>query len=445
MENSIYTACAFCAIGAEKICANEIRKLHEQAAGGDGASYTVLGTGWGRVYFQTGLAGLYRALFALRTADRVLLRLAYYDAPDFDALFDGIKNAELEKVIPKDAGIVISKVRSNRSKLEAETSIQAVSHKAAAERLCAAYGLRRLPEPEPGAGCELRVFLEKDKAEILLDLSGAPLFKRGYRKQGGVAPLRETTAAALLLASGWRRKYPLYDPYCGSGTIAIEAALFACDCAPNLLRPFALDRLLIAGPALKERVRAELLGRIRQDAVFSIWGSDTDGEAITTARSNIQKFFTAAGQAPKCLPVFSVQPADKARTYGAETGFVVTNPPYGKRLGTPEEAEEGYKNMAVLCDNFPGWKLAVICDHAGFESFFGRRAGSCSELTNGIYKTYIYQFDMYKNDKHIKTGAYTDDVKTKAKDAAVNDGAVKPEKSYVKNYADKKPAKQYTW
>ncbi|MDR2491023.1 MAG: class I SAM-dependent RNA methyltransferase, partial [Spirochaetaceae bacterium] len=338
MKNTdkLYTACAFCAVGAEKICSNEIRKLNVQAAPA-APPYTILDTGWGRVHFQTGLAGLYQALFALRTADRIMLRLARYDAPDFDALFDGIKNTELENFIPREAGIVISKVRSNRSKLAAETSIQAVSHKAAAERLCAAYGLRRLPEPAPGASCELRVFLEKDKAELLLDLSGAPLFKRGYRQRGGAAPLRETTAAALLLACGWRRKYPLYDPYCGSGTIAIEAALYACDFAPNLLRPFALDRLLVADNALREQIRAALLGRIRQDAVFSIWGSDTDGEAITTARQNIQQFFAAAGLSPASMPVFYVQPADKAKTYGNEPGFVVTNPPYGRRLGTPEE------------------------------------------------------------------------------------------------------------
>jgi putative N6-adenine-specific DNA methylase len=149
---------------------------------------------------------------ALRTADRILLEAAFFPAEDFDGLFEGTKAAPWEEFIPKGMGLRVVKVRTNRSKLQAVTSIQAVAHKAAAERLCAAYHVERLNEH--GSVAEIRVYVEKDRVSLLLDLSGEPLFKRGYRTEGGAAPLRETTAAAIILLSGWRRKFPLYDPFC---------------------------------------------------------------------------------------------------------------------------------------------------------------------------------------------------------------------------------------
>jgi putative N6-adenine-specific DNA methylase len=299
----------------------------------------------------------------------------------------------------------VAKVRASRSKLRAETSVQAVVHKAAAERLCGAFRIGRLPEGEKTA--ELRVYIEKDQVSLLLDLSGEPLFKRGYRTEGGVAPLRETTAAAILLLSNWRRKFPLHDPFCGSGTIVIEAAMYAWDMAPGLGRRFALEDLPIANRETGEAVRAELAARIDFGRRIRIFGSDADDRALSAARSNLSRACGLAAPAgsdasaapfrdsPPVLRRLSMEEAAAPSDCGdtEPPGFIVTNPPYGKRIGGPEEAEALYGGMAALGRRFPGWKLALITSHPGFESFFGRKADSCREITNGAIPSYLFQYE----------------------------------------------------
>jgi putative N6-adenine-specific DNA methylase len=390
------TAVALCAVGAEKAAAGELRKL----------GLPVENSEFGRVRFHADAAGLYRALMALRTADRVLLETAFFPAGDFDALFEGVRAVSWERYIPPDLGIRVAKVRYNRSRLKSETSIQAVVHKAAAERLCAARRVERLPG---GEAAELRVYVEKDQVSLLLDLSGEPLFKRGYRSEGGTAPLRETTAAAMILLSNWRRKFPLYDPFCGSGTILIEAAMYAWDMAPGLGRSFALEKLLIADRELERAAREELLGKVNFERTIRIAGSDEDGRAVSMARSNAERAWELAqGKTPARGIRQSVRPADDpgrrslpdfrtlrmkdVRAPWDEPGFIITNPPYGKRLGDPALAERTYGDMAELRRHFPGWKLALITDHPGFESFFGGKADSCREITNGAIPSYFFQY-----------------------------------------------------
>ena len=382
------TAVALCAVGAEKIVSNELRKLELK----------VSDSGFGRVRFKTDLEGLYRALIGLRAADRVLLELTFFEAWDFDALFEGVRSQRLEEYIPANMGIKVAKVRTNRSKLAAETSIQAVVHKAAAERLCAKRKINRLPET--GADAELRVYIEKDYASILLDLSGEPLFKRGYRIRGGDAPLRETTAAAVMLHSGWKRKFPLYDPFCGSGTIAIEAAMYAWDIAPGLERHFALEKLLPGDKKTEQKVRGEFAEKIDFSRLVRITGSDREAGVVAAARANMGR--TLGKNAANAAPNFRVLPMDKAEIpaegfsgeiSSGEQGFIITNPPYGRRLGDAESAEKTYAEMGCLARNFPGWKLALITDHPGFESFFGRKADSCREITNGAIRSYLYQYE----------------------------------------------------
>jgi putative N6-adenine-specific DNA methylase len=340
---------------------------------------------------------------ALRTVDRVLLETAFFPAADFDALFEGARSVPWEDYIPRGMGLTVAKVRSSRSALKAETSIQAVVHKAAAGRLCGAYGLRRLPDAEKTAN--LRVYLDKDRVSLLLDLSGEPLFKRGYRLEGGTAPLRETTAAALIQLALWRRKFPLYDPLCGSGTILAEADLYAWDAAPGLGRRFALEDLLIADRALEQSIRAELAAQVNFERVIRIFGSDRDPKAVSLAAANLRRArdlalgrlgaegLQPADSGPR-LPELRSLPLEEARApAGAEDpGFIITNPPYGKRLGEPGEAEACYAAMAALKRGFPGWKLAVISDHPGFESFFGYPADSCREITNGVIQSYFFQY-----------------------------------------------------
>jgi putative N6-adenine-specific DNA methylase len=289
----------------------------------------------------------------------------------------------------------------------AETSVQGVVHKAAAERLCEKRGLRRLPDEGPQP--ELRVFIEKDQVSLLLDLSGEPLFRRGYRLDGGIAPLRETTAAALLLLSGWRRKFPLWDPFCGSGTIVIEAALYAWDLAPGLGRGFALSELPLGDRELERRVREEFRGKIDLSRRIRIAGSDAGGAALRGAKANLERAYFLSRPSPgeppgrglgrmPGLPEFlalSLEDARPPRNFAGEgeEGFIITNPPYGRRLGDPAGAEELYRDMGKLGRNFPRWKLGVITDHPGFESFFGKPADSCREITNGAVLSYFFQYN----------------------------------------------------
>ena len=381
----IYTAVALCAPGAEKTVSNELKKM----------GFSIEEGGYGRIRFKTKLSGLYRCLMGLRAADRLLLEVASYEALDFDALFEGVLNQSWEEYIPPNMGLRVAKVRTNRSMLEAETSIQAIVHKAAAQRLCTKRGINRLPENTDEA--ELRVYIEKNRVSVLLDLCGEPLFKRGYRTAGGQAPLRESTAAAILLLSGWRRKFPLYDPFCGSGTIVIEAALYAWDIAPGLGRRFALEKLLLANSKEEQGIKEEILAKVDFSRLVRISGSDSDATVVSSARSNFNRVMSAfKTMGLQALPSFNVIPMEKAKPIGEsveDKGFIITNPPYGRRLGDAEAAEKTYAEMGKLAQNFPGWKLALITDHPGFESFFGKKADSCREISNGAIQSYLFQFE----------------------------------------------------
>jgi len=381
-------AIALCAVGTEKVVSNELKKL----------DLAVVESGFGRVRFRADMEGLYRSLMGLRAADRVLLETCQFHAVDFDALFNEVLAVPWERLVPAHLGIKVAKVRSNRSRLRAETSIQAMVHKAMAQRLCRAYSLARLPETDTAA--EVRVYVEKDTVSLLLDLSGPPLFKRGYRIKGGIAPLRETTAAALLLLSNWRRKYPLYDPFCGSGTIIAEALMYAWDMAPGLGRDFAISQLLIADGRAEEKVRGEFRAKINAERRIRVSGSDADAESVKLAMSNLGSAREIAGGVipehaiPEIqrIPMSQAQPPFDGDPDDDPVGFIVTNPPYGKRLGDQAAAQRTYAEMAVLTKHFPGWKLAVICDHPGFESFFGRKADSCREISNGPDPAYFFQY-----------------------------------------------------
>jgi len=382
---STINAIALCAVGTEKAVSNELKKL----------DLAVVESGFGRVRFRADTEGLYRSLIGLRAADRVLLEMCQFHAVDFDALFGEVLAVPWERFVPAQLGIKVAKVRSNRSRLRAETSIQAIVHKAMAQRLCRAYSLARLPETDRAA--ELRVYVEKDTVSLLLDLSGAPLFKRGYRAKGGIAPLRETTAAALLLLSNWRRKYPLYDPFCGSGTIIAEALMYAWDMAPGLGRDFAISQLLIADGKAEEKVRGEFRAKINAERRIRVSGSDADAESVRLAMSNLgsAREIAGGGIPEHAVPEIRRVPMGQAQPPfdGDPAGFIVTNPPYGKRLGDQAAAQRTYAEMAVLAKHFPGWKLAVICDHPGFESFFGKKADSCREISNGPDPAYFFQYE----------------------------------------------------
>jgi putative N6-adenine-specific DNA methylase len=383
-----FSLTTLCAVGAEKVVSNELRKL---------PNMKIIEGGFGKVRFQTDLEGLYTSLMALRVADRALLEAGCFTADNFDSLFEGVKSIPWEDFVPRDMGLHIAKVRSRGSVLKSEVSVQAVVHKAAAERLCEKRRLTHLPETK---NVEIRVHIEKNQVFVLLDLSGEPLFKRGYRLEGGAAPLRETTAAAIILMSLWRRKFPLFDPFCGSGTIAIEAALYAWNAAPGLGRDFAVSRLPFADAAAENRARETLSAKIDFNHTVAIYGTDSNKDAVEAAKANLKRAYEIAlgrklsgGMREELpfLPRFAVSPLG-ANLPIEDEGYLIANPPYGRRLGEKADAEALYGQIGALCRKLPQWKTCVITDHAGFESFFGRRADSCKEITNGAIESYFFQF-----------------------------------------------------
>ena len=385
---------ALCAIGAEKILGNEIKHL----------GYKLESNASGRVSFFGDDAALFRANLCLRTADRVFLQLASYTAYDFDELFDGTYSINWQDYLKKDTKIVVDKVRSNKSKLNSEHSIQTMVHKAIYTKLGEVWKMSSLPET--GEQSDIRVYIDENKVLILLDLSGLPLHKRGYRVDGGVAPLRETTAATLLQQMMWRRKTPLHDPFCGSGTIAIEATLYAFNVAPGFGRRFAIENLPIFNKEQAEQIKQKEAEQIRTDVEVRITGSDIDEKAVERAKKNAEYACVMAGRALKSIGISThiqrpdfIQADFKDLSAPYDEGLILCNPPYGERLGNEEEAAELYRNMDILWQEFPNWNLGIITSNPDFQKNFNHQANSVKKIKAGNLDTSFY---IYNRKKMLK-------------------------------------------
>ncbi len=381
------TLVALCAVGAEKILGNELKLL----------GYKLVSNAPGRVTFTGDDDALFRTNLCLRTADRVYLQMAEFEAADFDQLFDGVYAVRWQDFLRKDSRVVVDKVRIYKSKLNSEHSIQGMVQKAIYKKLGDTWHMQTLPES--GEKSDVRVYMDEDRALILLDLSGLPLHKRGYRTDGGFAPLRETTAAALLQLMTWRRKTPLHDPFCGSGTFAVEAALYAYNVAPGFGRRFALENLPIFNSRRAEEIRRAEAEKIRTDVEVRITGTDIDPAAIERARKNAEHACVMAGRALNLIdssnkvprPDFDVADfADITAPY--ESGLLICNPPYGERLGDAEQAEEIYRKMSCLFDEFKGWQMGVITAHKKFQECIGRYATTLKSLKAGNLDTTFYMY-----------------------------------------------------
>ena len=379
---------ALCAVGAEKILGNEIKHL----------GYRLISNAPGRVTFEGDDDALFRANLCLRTADRLYLQLAQYKAFGFDDLYDGAYAVNWQDFLRKDSRIVVDKVRVYKSKLNSQNSIQGMVHKAIYAKLGDVWHMQTLPET--GEESDIRVYVDDNQVYILLDLSGLPLHKRGYRTDGGVAPLRETTAAVLLQEMMWRRKTPLHDPFCGSGTIAIEATLYAFNVAPGLGRRFALENLPIFNADRADEIRAEEAAKIRTDVEVRITGSDIDARAIERSKQNAEHACVMAGRALKSIGISKhiIRPdfvqadfADLSAPY--ENGLLLCNPPYGERLGELEEVKELYGNMDSLLKEFPGWDLGVITSCDTFQDNFAHNANKIKNYKAGNLDTYFYIYN----------------------------------------------------
>ena len=388
------TLVALCAIGAEKILGNEIKHL----------GYKLAGNAPGRVSFFGDDDSLFKANLCLRTADRVFLQLASYDAFNFDELFDGAYKINWQDFLKKDSKIVVDKVRSNKSKLNSEHSIQTMVHKAIYSKLGDIWHMASLPET--GEQSDIRIYMDENKVLILLDLSGLPLHKRGYRVDGGIAPLRETTAAALLQQTLWRRKTPLHDPFCGSGTIAIEATLYAFNVAPGFGRRFALENLPIYNKESADRIRQEEAEKIRTDVEVRITGSDIDERAVERAKKNAEYACVMAGRALKSIGISThiqrpdfIQADFKDLSAPYDEGLILCNPPYGERLGNEEEAAELYQQMDSLWQEFPNWDLGIITSNPDFQKNFNHQANSIKKIKAGNLDTSFYIYNRKKIEK----------------------------------------------
>ena len=318
----------------------------------------------------------------LRTGERVLLVLGSFHAPDFDALFEGVKAIPWEEYLPRTAAFPV-KGHSLNSALHSVPACQSIVKKAIAARLGAKYGLNTLPET--GALYQVQFSIMGDEAVLMLDTSGAGLHKRGYRAQGVAAPLRETLAAAMVLLSRYRGRDPLCDPFCGSGTIPIEAALIAKNRAPGLNRTFSAQKWACVDKKLWLQAADEAMDKEFQGD-YEIWGGDLDPAAVELARHN------AALAEVDDVVRFDV---DDARTFhwGGLYGRVVTNPPYGERIMERKEAEELYRAFGRAWSKFPeGWKLYLLSSHTEFERTFGKKADKKRKLYNGMLKCDLFMY-----------------------------------------------------
>jgi putative N6-adenine-specific DNA methylase len=382
------TYVALCAVGAEKILGNELKLL----------GYKLDGNAPGRVSFVGEEDAVYRTNLCLRTSDRVYIQMAKYPAADFDQLFDGCYKINWQDFFRKDVRVVVDKVRSYKSKLNSEHSIQGMIQKAIYKKLGDSWHITTLPES--GDECDVRVYVDEDVALVLLDTSGEALHKRGYRTEGGIAPLRETTAAILLQEMMWRRKTPLHDPFCGSGTIAIEAALYAFNVAPGFGRRFGYEQLGFYNQQRAVEIRKEEAAKIRTDVETRITGSDIDQAAIERAKLNAEHACVMAGRALQLVgkddriprPEF-IQSDFVDLEAPFPEGLILCNPPYGERIGDEQQAEELYKNMSSLFTQFPGWQMGVITSHKKFQECIGRYATTLKSLKAGNLDTTLYIYN----------------------------------------------------
>lgn len=359
-------------LGVESLTAEELRRMGMEQVKAEN----------GRVFCTGSLADIPRLNLRIRTGERIQIVLGTFPAKTFDELFEGTRAIEWEQFIPKDGEFPVKGFSLN-SALHSIPACQSIIKKAVASRLGDAYGLKTLPEN--GALYQIQFSIMKDTAALLLDTSGPGLYKRGYRAVGVSAPLRETLAAAMVLLSGYRGKDPFCDPFCGSGTIAIEAALIAKNRAPGLNRSFSSQKWRwLSSQSWMDG--AEEAMDLEYNGNYDIWGGDLDHRAVEISRQNAVKADV------EDLVRFDVADARAFRRQ-EPYGRVVTNPPYGERMLERQEAEELYRAFGLVAKALPdGWKLHILSSHTEFERTFGRQADKKRKLYNGMIKCDLFQY-----------------------------------------------------
>lgn len=338
----------------------------------------------GRVTFIGDEEAICRANVFLRTAERVMVKAGSFRAETFEELFQGTKKIPWEEWIPSDGKFWVAKASSIKSKLFSPSDIQSIMKKAMVERLRERYGLSWFEET--GASYPLRVFLYKDMVTIGIDTSGDSLHKRGYRTLASKAPITETLAAALILLTPWNKDRILVDPFCGSGTFPIEAAMMAANIAPGMNRSFLSEdwKNVIRRKCWYEAMD-EANDLVKTDVKVDIQGYDLDGEIVKAARAN------AASAGVDHMIHFQQRPVSDL-SHPKKYGFILSNPPYGERLEDKKDLPELYRQIGERFGALDSWSMYLITSYEDAQKYIGRKADKNRKIYNGMLKTYFYQF-----------------------------------------------------
>ncbi len=366
-----------CHFGLEAVLKREITEL----------GYEITEVEDGRVSFWGDADAVCRANIFLRTAERVLLKVGSFRAVTFEELFDKTKALAWEEYIPKNGKFWVSKAASVKSRLFSPSDIQSIMKKAMVKRLQERYRVEWFPED--GAVYPIRVFLKKDIVTVGIDSSGVSLHKRGYREVSGKAPITETLAAALIMLTPWRRDRVLVDPFCGSGTFPIEAAMMAANIAPGMNRSFtseAWDNLIDKKNwyDVIDEANEGVRGDISAEDV-DIQGYDIDPSVIKVARRN-------AGEAGVDHLIHFQERDVRNLRHPKKYGFIITNPPYGERLEDKKDLPELYRAFGESFRMLDSWSAYMITSYEDAERYFGSKADKNRKIYNGMLKTYYYQF-----------------------------------------------------
>ena len=363
-----------CHFGLEAVLKREIYDL----------GYEITKVEDGRVTFEGDEEAICRANIFLRTAERVMIQVGRFKATTFEELFQGIKNLPWEEYIPEDGKFWVKKASSINSKLFSPSDIQSIAKKAMVERMKQKYHKEWFKED--GAAYPVRIFLLKDEVTVALDTSGDSLHKRGYRTMTSKAPLTETLAASLIMLTPWRKDRILVDPFCGSGTFPIEAAMIAANVAPGMNRDFTAEEWtnLIDRKLWYECVK-EAEDMIDTTVKVDIQGYDIDGDVIKAARENAKR----AGVEHM---IHFQQRAVADLSHPKKYGFIITNPPYGERLEDKADLPELYTQIGQAYQRLDSWSMFLITSYTDTEKYIGRKADKNRKIYNGMMKTYYYQF-----------------------------------------------------
>ena len=373
-----------CHFGLESILKREIQDL----------GYEISQVEDGRVVFRGGMDAVCRANIFLRTAERILLKAGSFQAVTFDELFERTKEIPWEDYIPEDGKFWVTKAASVKSRLFSPSDIQSIMKKAMVERLKEKYHTQWFQET--GASYPVRVFLMKDVVTVGIDTTGVSLHKRGYRPAAGKAPIAENLAAALIMLTPWKRDRILVDPFCGSGTFPIEAAMMAANIAPGMNRSFTAETWtnLVAKKVWYEAVN-EAQDLITDNIETDIQGYDADPEVLRTARRNAEN----AGVAHL---IHFQQREVKDLNHPRKYGFIITNPPYGERLEEKSALPRIYRDFGEAFRRLDSWSAYMITSYDDAERYFGRKAEKNRKIYNGMIRTYFYQFPGPKPPRQKK-------------------------------------------